>query len=131
MDGTLEAFGNPPDSQSQHWVPGSRTPVWYRKEAAATYTCVHVHPYGPGVQGMIEVSCKQCNHFFRTEDQDQLEGMAEATGGSGGSPSLPVGVLVGPPAYQWGFWWVPQLTSGGSGGLLEAFGNNTDGQSQH
>ena len=60
---------NTSDGKSQHSVPGSRTLV--------PQGVVHIHLYGPGVQGLAEVGCKQCSSFLCARDWDQLEGMAE------------------------------------------------------
>ena len=74
MNGLLEALDTP-DGKSQHWVPGSRALV--PKGLVQEGHCCHIHLYGPGIHGLAEVGCKQCNSFFRARDWDQLEGMAE------------------------------------------------------
>ena len=87
VDGPLEALDTP-DGKSQHWIPGSRALV--PQGVVQEGDCCHKYLYGPGVLGLAEVGCKECDSFFGAWDWDQLEGVAETlvvpdTGGIGGS----------------------------------------------
>eukprot|EP00731_Ephydatia_muelleri_P001266 Em0001g1266a len=83
-------FADPQETKEpkRKGCPEHQTIVFFRGLSVAVTTlvpkgvvqegdCCHIHLYDPGVHGLAEVCCKQCNSFFRARDWDQLEGVAE------------------------------------------------------